>query len=448
MSLKRKCIAFCGFLRKYPPLVLPLVWLVFSVLIILVNCIPDRFVKQSIEAGINTLTAEGDHPWIFFTPQSQLDNFTDRIMLQMSQRTSSWNAVTQYFSKSAEWPELEANSLHNPVFAAFANQGYPRYWHGYTVFLKPLLSFLSLEAIRSLSFLTLLILLCCAFYVLKTRFNLMIACVYCVAISMINIFIVPLSLVYSPVVYLTILSIIGIRYFCGRNRFLLFLLVGAFVNYVDFLTFPLLSLCFPLALVVVHDVKNNESFSRIVNRFIISGIMWLVGYASTWGVKWVLSSLITGRNVVKDAFVNILIRSDAGSHADADSHFDKIETIRSNYECFFKNYPIRLLALIILIVFVLQIFFIRQKKLDCLTALTSMGKGSILLLLAVAPVVWYFCLANHSTIHMEFYAYKNVSITVFSVLVYLCCLSIQKEDTSAIHLDDKSSNRCIGLNCK
>lgn len=65
--------------NRIPVLILPILWFIFSVLLVTTNAIPDRLVKQPISDGIAKLTQEGDHPWTFFTPQSQLDNFTDKI---------------------------------------------------------------------------------------------------------------------------------------------------------------------------------------------------------------------------------------------------------------------------------------------------------------------------------------------------------------------------------
>lgn len=77
-------------------------------------------------------TRRGDRPWILFTRQSQLDNYSDRVMLQQSQRVSEWNEAVQQFVLPQYWEPYRANAVHNPLYAAFWNQGYTRYWHGYT----------------------------------------------------------------------------------------------------------------------------------------------------------------------------------------------------------------------------------------------------------------------------------------------------------------------------
>lgn len=418
--------------NRIPVLILPILWFIFSVLLVTTNAIPDRLVKQPISDGIAKLTQEGDHPWTFFTPQSQLDNFTDKIMLQLSQRTSGWNSVTKFFVKKADWSQLDANALHNPLYAAFSNQGYSRYWHGYTVILKPMLVFFSLDVIHVISSICLLILICLAFATLRKEFNIIVAIAFCIAMTMINITIVPFSLVFSPVIYTILISIVGIRLLYGKQRVLLFLIIGSVVNYLDFLTFPLLTLCIPLALLVMYDIKHNDTYLSIVIKFIKSGFAWLLGYASTWGMKWVLSSAVTGRNIVKDAIKNIFIRTDTASSS---THFDKAEVISNNYAYLFEQYPVRLVVLVLVVVLAVQVFTIKKHRISNHMVFENCVKATPLLILSLAPVVWYACLTNHSSIHIEFFAYKNAVVTVFAILVLLCCISLGRNNYETIGKD-------------
>lgn len=431
--LKNRVISAYRVVEKFPVLVLPLLWVVFSVLLVITNAIPDRLVKGSIARGIDELTQQGDHPWIFFTPQSQLDNFTDKIMLQLSQRTSGWNDVTKYFASKTDWSELDTKALHNPLFAAFSNQGYSRYWQGYTVILKPLLVFFSLDAIRIISSVLLLVLICLAFATLKKEFNVVVAVVFCLAMTMINITVVPFSLVFSPVIYTVLISILGIRLLYGKHRILLFLIIGSVINFLDFLTFPILTLCFPLALLVMADIKHGDTYVSVLAKFIKSGFAWLLGYASTWAMKWVLSSVVTGRNIIKDAIKNIFIRTDTASSA---VHYDKVEVISNNYAYLFEHYPVRLVVLVVVVLLALQVLHIRKHCLSTRLVVDNCIKATSLFILALAPVVWYVCLTNHSSIHIEFFAYKNAVVSVFAILVLLCCVSLERSNHDMIHEDE------------
>ncbi|KAB7786978.1 hypothetical protein [Bifidobacterium cebidarum] len=411
-----------NFLRRWPITVLPLLWVLFSILNVLVNCIPDRLVKGSIASGIAQIKTEGAHPWIFFTPQSQLDSFTDSIMLQQSQRTSNWNAVTAYFTNREKWVSLESSAIHNPVYAAFANQGYPRYWHGYAIILKPLLVFFNYSAIRIISFIILAFLICIAFGVVKERFGIIAALCFTTTLSLINIFAVPMSLVFSPVTYITLSSICMIRIFDSQDyRVLAFMVVGAITNYVDFLTFPLLTLCIPLIFCVMHDALcDTTTLFRRFFTVIYSSLMWLIGYSSTWIMKWVISSLVIRENVISDAIHSIMVRSDTGGVNEAHGvTFNKAEIIQNNYNCIMSNVPKRMVFLFFfVIVSLLCLKFIKEGG-NIRILGSNILSGLPVLLIGVAPIVWYAVLANHSAIHMEFYAYKDAAITIMSLLMFI-----------------------------
>lgn len=397
--------------------------------------------KNNIAAGIAQIKSEGSHPWIFFTPQSQLDNFTDSIMLQQSQRTSDWNAVTAYFTNEDKWPYLKSNSQHNPLYAAFANQGYPRYWHGYTVLLKPLLVFLNYNAIRIVSFVVLAFLLCVAFDEVRKRFGLISGFCFVATLALINIFVVPMSLVFSPVIYITLCSVCLLRVFDTHNyRILAFTVIGAFTNYVDFLTFPLLTLCVPLIFCMMHDILyESMNLSHRLLSVICSSVMWLVAYASTWIMKWVVSSLIIRENVISDAIYNIMVRSDTGGvNESRGMTFNKADIILGNYTLLLSNLPKKVCLLIFITVIIIAYFKLRKRGFSLVYLIKRTINASPILLIGFAPIVWYCVLANHSAIHMEFYAYKNSSITILSILMFfVLVLYPAKEKTNYIsHTDD------------
>lgn len=432
-------------LKKTPLLVLPILWVFFSIMLVFTNFLPDRLVKASIAGGIQEAKNEGDHPSIFFTPQSKLDNFTDQIMMQQCQRTSNWNSITSRFATKQEWHSLESNALHNPLNAAFSNQGYSRYWHGYTVFLKPLLIVFNYSAIRTLFFLLFGILLCLAFDKIRQRFGIFAACALLISIVVANFFVVPMSLVFSPVFYVTLMCVIGIDYFKRTdNRVLLFLIVGAVTNYVDFLTVPMLTLCIPLAFVVAYDAINSScSAKACFISMIRSGLAWLLGYASTWGIKWMLSSLVLHKNIIADAIQNILIRSDSGGVNEAKGmSFNRGDVIQANYQFMFDQIPLRLSALILISLICVLLYRFLKYGGDVRLLYLNFKKASPLLIIGCAPVVWYSALVNHSSIHMEFYAYKNVAISILCSLLFFVLLFLKPDDKVSLNEAKMNIGNC------
>lgn len=409
-------------IRKRPLLTLPFLWLLYCFALVLTNAIPDRLVKDSIAGGLAQLESEGDHPWIFSTPQSQLDNFTDKIMLQQSQRTSGWNLITGAYVKHAEWSALNSHSLHNPLYAAFANQGYPRYWHGYTVILKPLLVMFNYSVIRTISFVMLTFILCLAFSEIRKEFGTTPAFCMVVVLTSVNIFVVPLSLTFAPVFYIVLITLSNIKAFVNKkNRIVLFLIIGSVTNFLDFLTVPALTLCIPLAFITLYDTRNPTSRPvKTAEVMLRCAGAWLLAYASTWSAKWLLSTVILRENVISDALHSILVRSDTGGVNEAKGlSFDKLTTISDNVNFMFEIIPVRLVALVVCGLMVSAIFgFVLNSGVPRSIA-TNAFQSLPLLLIATVPLIWYIALSNHSTIHMQFYAYKNLGITILCLLLFI-----------------------------
>jgi len=45
--------------------------------------------------------------------------------------------------------------------------------------------------------------------------------------------------------------------------------------------------------------------------FFLSGLAWGLGYAGMWSGKWVVASVLTGRNVLQEALFSVMPRSGA-----------------------------------------------------------------------------------------------------------------------------------------
>lgn len=408
-------------ISQFPVLVLPILWVLFSVLLVVVNVIPDSWVNRAITDGIQEVTKEGDHPWVFFTPQSQLDNFTDKIMLQLSQRTSPWNEVTKTFTEESEWNSLCNGAKNNPLYAAFANQGYSRYWHGYTVILKPLLTVFSYSAIRVISATILLILLCLAFGKIHKLMGLPAAMVFALFLAAINIYVVPLSLTFSPVFYIALICVCCLDIaFKPHSRILYFLIIGACTAYFDLLTVPFLTLCVPLAFLVLHDAQSPEvSIPQEWKMMFRSGVDWVLGYGLTWSLKWVLSSIIL-KNTLADAIHSILIRSDSGGVNEANGlSFNKLQTITMNYKYMLSGISKRYLFMVLIFVVLVCIYRLIAMKEVRGKFKTNIIRSLPLAVLVFTPVLWYLALSNHSSIHMQFFAYKNVGISILCGMLFM-----------------------------
>ena len=83
---------------------------------------------------------------------------------------------------------------------------------------------------------------------------------------------------------------------------------------------------------------------------------WAVGYGGMWALKWLLGSIITGQNIIRNAFDTIEVRTSSSAAK------EKINFVNVLYREFKASYQIGVvIALIILIViFVITLYKTRR----------------------------------------------------------------------------------------
>ena len=98
--------------------------------LVLVFVLPDKNLLINYNEAVEVIATEGMYPNYFLqTAGSTLDNYTDQLMMG----------------------KTIASKENSALYNAFYVGGYSRYWNGYIVFLKPLLSFFNYLSIRKMS---------------------------------------------------------------------------------------------------------------------------------------------------------------------------------------------------------------------------------------------------------------------------------------------------------
>ena len=79
----------------------------------------------------------------------------------------------------------------------------------------------------------------------------------------------------------------------------MFLLSGVITSYFDLLTYPLLSLTFPLITLLLMIRKHEKIVSNkmIVGMICLNSFFWGIGYGGMFISKWLVATLITGNDV-------------------------------------------------------------------------------------------------------------------------------------------------------
>lgn len=330
---------------------------------------------------------------------TRLDNFTDSIMLSVAmydgEEALCEKAMANYRKYSDELGVVKSTTHYaNDVPLDYYSKPYERYWHGYLLYLKPLLLFFTYGEIRILNAMfQALLLVAAAKLFLESEIKEYLPA-YGLAIAFVNPAVTSLSLQYSSTLYVMLFSIIAWLLLLKKNRLtdktisLLFFAAGCLVDYIDFLTYPVATLGVLLALYI-----NTFEKQRLKIRNGIKYIfLWGYGYIGMWLGKWIMGSIFLDKNLLADAWGKIAERA-SNSEMDGNSRW---EAILENLNVYNIS-PVW--ALIIAAVFAVVLCNYKMK-------IRVAKRDTYILMLyaivAIIPFAWMFFASNHSWIHAWF----------------------------------------------
>lgn len=278
-----------------------------------------------------------------------------------------------------------------------AEWNYVNYWHGYLIFMKPLMTLMTYGQIRYLNQFLQTALIGAILTLLGMRKKIWYAVPIVLSYVFLNPAVVSMSIQYNTMFMITFVQVLLILVMEDRYKkkgfwVYHFFMVGCVTSYFDFLTYPIIGYGIPMILLISFYPTNlKEDFFA----FLKTGFAWCFGYIGMWAGKWILGTILTDENMLKQAIERILFRS----RGDV-SEYSYIDILKRNLE-------LRKDVLIISAIFVLLCLFcsrVRRLNID--------GRKLVMyLILSVIPFAWYFVVANHSYFHY-FFTYRNLSIVV------------------------------------
>lgn len=386
-----------------------------TILMLLINLLPEKAMKQHITESVKVMEQEQDyHEVIPGMISSRLDNFTDSIMLVSSAHKAETGLIDRTMNG---YRVIYEGKTPSETLAAYGTgeegyrvSPYSRYWHGYQVILKPLLLFFNYQEIRYLNMcLQFLLLIGIVIEMVKKKMGIYIF-PYMVMLFSLMPFSIGLSLQFSSVFYITNIAVyVLLKWFEiikeKKNFFLFFLIVGMLTSFIDLLTYPLVTLGIPLVFYFLLMEKKTLLYNII--KTVKYSIIWAIGYIGMWSGKWIIGSILLRKNIITDAIDALLNRT---SSETADASFTHWSVIERNADAMFST-PVKLLFLgtLIILLVVLICKTIRDRK-------NYFGNWHYFLI-ACMPIAWYIVAANHSYMHFWF-TYRELSILIFAVLIW------------------------------
>lgn len=387
---------------------------ILFVALTLVFCIPDEWVVDKQQESLSLFDengAEDEWPfiresegwiWIFTHARgAQLDNATDYTMIL--------NVIPGSADASVFYKAMDCND-------------YARYWHGYLIFLRPLMLVFSYMQIRYIYMFAYMLLGVAILLRINKNFGKRMVYLWTFCICFIYPVILPFSLQFSSVFFITMASIlVEDRLYKGYNlqqSGLLFLVIGMLTSYIDFFTAPLLTLGVPLIyFMLLNDKKyGQDSFRKNMWSLVVSSVAWGFGYFGCWGMKWLIASPILGRNVIEEAMSSMIYRTVKTYHTQAGYDTGSLRAIAMNifailppgitsadWKWFFGI--ILIVVLVLLVIFVK--FHVGRQELKAIIPFLAV---------AVYPYIWFTVIAQHTSIHYIF-TYRIELMTFLSVFI-------------------------------
>lgn len=409
-----------------------------TLLIIVVYLLPVSAIQEHLRDSIDVLLKEGvRNSWAAFSytrplrdmsgssfssvlktarPYAISDGFTDGIMFSKAAYKSN-NPLNDAmmipslgFKSDSEFSnpiETLAKSLDESMRDKAVISNYARYWHGYLVYLKPLLYVMGIPGVRVLN----LILQIIMFTLIVAKISRMKGTAYSLAFAFGVLVIDPIStaicIQYSNVYYVMLFMFLVMLSRNDRLRenggyCVLFMLGGILTAYLDLLTYP--STVLGMSTVLYLLLNNDMTLGRKIFDMFKLGFSWCFGYAGMWSGKWLISYLMTGYDTIADALKAASSRTGGGIYG-----------LSLSWHWLFSHlWPVMVMLCVLLVLVSIAVYVsIRKGR-------TSAAEVVPMLLVALYPFVWYAVMKQHSFIHY-FFTHKNLAVTAFA----LSCVAVK-----------------------
>lgn len=407
-------------------------------LMTLVYMLPTDLMSKHVKKSIEIQMTEGDYPSLIKTVRTtRLDNFTDSLMLQNAIYDGKEGVILKsmdvyhYNFKDVE-PTM---SLIKEVSGEEPDNisSYTRYWHGYLVFLKPLLLLDDYAKVRLINmFLQITSLGILLFFMEKRKLRSFIPGLL-FSLIFLTPMVMPLSLQFSTIYYVMIFSMIillwKLEFFKSNNFIYLFLITGICTSFFDFLTYPIATLGMPLILIIISSYPTSHK--QNLNYIVYGSLSWAFGYVGMWTGKWILSTILLQKNVFMDAFNSIIYRTSNMPSTEAGlDNLTVYKVIKQNFSAF-PNIHFIILFIVILI-FCWHVYKNNILKLNKFS-LTKITMPYIIC--SALPLFWYAAVKNHSFVHSWFTS-RGLCVFVFGIISMLVVLNLYLQNLQETNKND------------
>lgn len=277
-----------------------------------------------------------------------------------------------------------------------------------------MLMFYQIHQIRYIHLFVFFLLLLAVLHALNGRMGRLPALAFFLTMVCAGIITIPSSMQFmASFVVMLIASLIVLYRYPFREKEslpLFFMVTGMVVNFLDFLTVPLVTLGVPLLLCLGMEARDGKMLG--LRGAAACSLAWGLGYALCWTAKWVISAAVLESNVFEQVAFRAALWT-TGS-AEAASPPDRLYAIRLNFSDFFLLQGMR-----VMIVPLLPLAALTLCAVCCpVKCARRFRQAALMAAVSLFPYAWYGVMAVHSLEH-HWFTYRAQFMTLFGIYMAL-----------------------------
>ncbi len=407
-------------LSRYLILLLALIS-IGSLLLLTAGLLPQKRVETNVLSSLDQIEAEMNtsSPSIldYENWACRLDVYTDYFIINQSYYMNTLENPASVFTNS------QKAGGHTSLRTAIEQQQdpddtYSRYWGGFRVTVRLLLTFFSYTQIRRIITIVFILLAGGTAMYLHTRTkSIAIALSFLLTLGLLHPSIITALLQYSCCFLIAMAGILLLpkREYKYLTYSMYFFILGAITQFFDFYTTPVLTFGFPmLALLLISQQERPQLSAKQMFRLSGRGFAgWLAGYILMWIGKLSLTTIFTALNALDDGFSAGFNRIFMSTGNVDGSLIYRIGLViwRVFIRVFDKPVYILLAAIGTLAVWLL-LFIMRKKTKE------DLKSSAVYLAVACLPLIW-FVVVSGPTIQASWFQYRGIGVFLFGVLLFV-----------------------------
>lgn len=417
-----------------------------TVLMISVYFIPTNQIEKHVGDSAEVFETEGRYPEFFVNKgiggrgycNSRRDNVSDSFMLLEAAYNSKYETTKKYQNKgpvALSMLNIRYGKPSDPVGSLVDHYKYGkkfnyeimygRYWNGYLSYLKPLLLLFDYSAIRIINIVFQIILFALIIFFLNKKGLKQYIAPYILSILMAMPVAIVLNMQLSncfTVLNMGMLVVLLCKDYLEERVCSIFLILGMVTAFIDLFSYPLAT--FGVPAVLYFTITKSESIKKVFIKIVKIGLPWGIGYGVMWLGKWIIGNILSGENIFKDGFEQVVLRTGTAAEKGSELHFSIFRAVGRNLGAFLFTPVTIILGIFVLVMLILIIRKLKGHLKEKSQKIELLKISIPYLLLMFAPIVWYIVIRNHSATHAYLFANKELLISSMALAFWMMKLYI------------------------